>query len=211
MFGTSNPIASQAACRGKPTAWFFEGEWELSYTKGMARARVLCDDCPVSAACLDLAMEHEARSAETHRFGIFGGMTPHQRFSLERRGQEVACPVCSELRDPVLLRDGDLSCINCGYSGEMAPIPNRGDQWTPRHTTLAEEVIAWMVENVEPDGEVLSAAKLSRKMSVRVNDMRRVYEALIADHVMELVGTKLLRRATGATRGWIPPHLRVSH
>lgn len=70
---------NQANCVGKPADWLFPDEElvnrdRVNYTYGLA----LCQGCPVRAECLDYAMtwEKDAR----WRFGVWGGMTPHQRW-----------------------------------------------------------------------------------------------------------------------------------
>lgn len=206
-------LVKEAACHGQPLGLFFESDWfkyGIAYSVALPKAREFCDDCPVRAACLAMAADAEFNNADQHRAGIFGSMTPHQRYSLEKRGVGLSCSTCGEKYDPVLLRKGDLSC-SCGPK-HMPLIPDRGDQWTPRHTDLAQNTIAWLVESIEPDAEAPMAAKLARKMGVRVNDLRRVYVALLEDRILEeTIDGKLVRRTSAsASQGWLPPHLRVS-
>jgi hypothetical protein len=205
-------LVTEAACNEQPTELFFEDDWfkaHIAYSVALPKAREFCDGCPVRVACLAMEADAEHGNADHHRAGIFAGMTPHQRYSLETRGVGLSCPTCDDKYDPVLLRKGDLSC-SCGPK-HMPPIPDRGDQWMLRHTDLAHNTIAWLVENIEPDCEAPTADKLARKMDVRVKDLRRVYQALLDDQLLELVNGKLVRRADAtAARGWVPPHLRVS-
>lgn len=206
-------LSKEAVCNGRPTWKFFEDSWfqrKIPYNEGLSGAREDCDVCPVRGACLAMEMEAEQGAAIDHRAGVFGGMTPQQRYSLERRGQEPRCTLCDALRDPVKLRNGDLSCAACGVQGEMLPIPDRGDEWTPRHTEMARSVIAWLVENVQVDGEVPTNGRLARQLGLRVNDMRRVYEALEADQILENVEGTIVRRGLySSARGWVPRHLRI--
>jgi hypothetical protein len=203
----------ERACKDESSRTFFPDTWQddkIPFTLGLGRARNICSGCPVRAACLAMEMEAEASASIDHRFGIFGGFTPQQRYSLEKRGQGVECTLCGALRDPNELRAGQLTCRSCGVQGEMLPLPDHGDQWTDRHTKMAETVIAWLVENVEPDGLAPTSAQLSRKLSLRVNDMRRVYAALEADQILEATEAGIVRRATAsATKGWAPRHLRI--
>lgn len=196
-------LSKEAACAGRPTAMFFEDSWhkrKLPHSTGLMLAREVCDTCPVRGACLAMEMELEQGAAIDHRAGIFAGTTPQQRYSLERR------EVDWNGSDPTLLRDGIL-----GNGSTMLPIPDRGDAWTPRHTVMAQDVIAWLVENVQVDGEVPTSGRLARQLGIRVNDLRRVYEALEADQILERIGKDtIVRRAQyTSAKGWVPPHLRI--
>lgn len=83
---TEEPWQEQAACKGKPLAWFFptaEGETG-------AQAREVCASCPVRAECL---ADH---LWEDH--GIWGGTSVDERDKL-RKGQRrpyrwLACASC---------------------------------------------------------------------------------------------------------------------
>ena len=77
-----------AACIGKPPHWFFpddNGEANRS-RDGYLYALAVCRHCPVREACLDYAMaaERDAR----WRFGVFGGMTPHERWIHDPRWRD---------------------------------------------------------------------------------------------------------------------------
>lgn len=181
-----------ALCNGTNTDIFFEDRWadkRIPFTKGLEKARTFCDACPVRRECLAAEMEYEKGMLWTHRAGIYGGLTPAQRFSLEKRGTDY-----SEA-DPVELRRS---------------IPDRGDQWEERHTALARDIITWLVEHTPEGLEVPSAAKLSRILGSRVNDVRRVYQALQEDQIIvRTEGGALIRRAHAASaRKYLPPHLR---
>lgn len=84
-------------------------------------ARALCDRCGERRECLDAEMRHEVGTIESQRFGIYGGLTPEQRYTLERRGDSWRC-WCGELRDPIDLRAGVLACARCDRSGETLPL-----------------------------------------------------------------------------------------
>lgn len=195
-------IRKEAACDGRPTWRFFEDSWhqmKIPYADGLAWAREDCDTCQVRGACLAMEMELEQGAAIDHRAGVFGGMTPQQRYSLERREVDWAGS------DPTLLRQGILA-----NGSSMAPIPDRGDAWTPRHTAMAQDVIAWLVENVQVDGEVPTSGRLARQLGLRVGDLRRIYEALEADQLLENVDGTIVRRVQyRSASGWVPPHLRI--
>lgn len=194
-------LVKEAACNGRPTWKFFEDAWfarKIPYKVALLAAREDCVICPVRVACLEMAMDAEQGAAIDHRAGVFGGFTPQMRYSLERRDVEW------HGGDPTVLAQGFLP-----DGSRMAPIPDRGDDWTPRHTEMARTVIAFLVDNIEVDGEVPTNGRLARQLGLRVNDMRRVYEALEADQILENVEGKLVRRGLyGSARGWVPPHLR---
>lgn len=56
------------------------GEYELFFSElksKVAKAKAICDSCPVSSACLEFALDNE------EEFGTFGGYTAEERKSLE--------------------------------------------------------------------------------------------------------------------------------
>jgi WhiB family transcriptional regulator, redox-sensing transcriptional regulator len=71
----------QAACRQYDNVLFFgeEGESELEKQAREARAKSVCQRCPVSEPCLEFAME------TNQKYGIWGGLTDKERASLKRR------------------------------------------------------------------------------------------------------------------------------
>jgi hypothetical protein len=205
-----SPTKVEAACADAPLAVFYEDLWEASYTLALTEARdVYCDNCPVRKACLKQACELEKGETAENRAGIFAGFTPQQRHALGKRGQSLSCAECGQAYDPTELRTGTLRC-RCGKR-DIAPIPDRGDQWTPRHTKLARMTISWLSEHVEVGGDVPAPLALSRQLKVGVKDLRRVYRALVEDHVLlkdDDEGYRRRKSAASAKR-WTPPHLRV--
>ena len=72
----------QAACRGYDNLLFFgpdQGESELEKQSREARAKAICQRCPVAEPCLEFAME------TNQKYGIWGGLTDKERASLKRR------------------------------------------------------------------------------------------------------------------------------
>lgn len=70
---------NQANCGGSdPTIMFPDDELvnrdRVDYTYALA----LCSGCPVKKLCLNYAMHWEKDAR--WRFGVWGGMTPHQRW-----------------------------------------------------------------------------------------------------------------------------------
>lgn len=53
--------------------------------EGRKAAVELCNRCPVQPQCLADAMAREHGSGLTSRFGIYGGLTERQRYTLYRR------------------------------------------------------------------------------------------------------------------------------
>lgn len=67
----------QAACAGQDPELFFAEHATGSYTE----ARTICATCPVTAECLAWAVNTNTK------FGLWGGLTPHQRQHLRRRSR----------------------------------------------------------------------------------------------------------------------------
>lgn len=63
-----------AACRGKGTRYFFP-----ETPDDLARARAICDKCPVWAECLEYAGSNPSLK------GVWGGLTEGERRELRRR------------------------------------------------------------------------------------------------------------------------------
>lgn len=181
-----------ALCNGADPDIFFEDAWtrkHIPFNKALEKARGFCDNCPVRSKCLTDEMDYEKGALPSHRAGVYGGMTPHQRHSLEKRGTRYV------EADPVDLRRN---------------IPDRGDQWEERHTALAREIITWLVEHTPEGMEVPSATKLSRILGGRLNDVRRVYQALQEDQIIVRTdkGSLVRKSSATATKKYLPKHLR---
>src|ERR671918_496171 len=72
----------QAACRDYDNILFFgpdQGESEIEKQAREARAKMVCQGCPVAEPCLEFAME------TNQKYGIWGGLTDKERASLKRR------------------------------------------------------------------------------------------------------------------------------
>lgn len=72
----------QAACRAYENTLFFgpdSSESELEKQGREARAKAICQTCPVLEPCLEFAME------TNQKYGIWGGLTDKERASLKRR------------------------------------------------------------------------------------------------------------------------------
>lgn len=205
-----------AQCKGRPHRIFYEDIWPnpevtlMPDVKALERAREhFCSRCPVRPECFVLAMDAEKRETVFQRSGLYGGLTPHQRHSLEKRGVDARC-ICGAPRDPDDLRQGKIRCNEaCGINNETMPtLPDRGDEWMGRHTILAQKVVAWLVENIPLDNPIPTPSRLSKTLSARVSDMRRVYSALLADGSIANEDGVLVRRSCGTVNNWLPPHLR---
>ncbi len=66
----------QAACRNKPVEWWFPDK-EGSH-HAYARARLICNACPVSVECLNYAIDNRIM------FGMFGGRSAKERDEIRR-------------------------------------------------------------------------------------------------------------------------------
>lgn len=203
-----------APCLGS-TRVFFEdvygpgGEDERD-PAALAVAVALCAACDVRRSCAVDVLEQEAGLPPQDRFGVCAGMTPEQRYSMEQRGT-LRCG-CGHLRDPLDLIDGHFICPRCKIDRMVPGIDADGDRWRKRHTTLARKVMAWMRENVLVHQVMPPPTHLAKDMACRVQDMIRVYEALVADGTLEAgTGRKpKYRRAAKVgviTDDWLPEHL----
>lgn len=93
---TSDPLAWQddgAACLGHPTEWWYletandgrPGGHDAESLADARRAVDICETCPVQAACLAYALDHE-------KFGIWGGLNANERRRLKRRQRDAGRP-----------------------------------------------------------------------------------------------------------------------
>lgn len=53
-------------------------------------ARPICAGCPVRAECLEFALDAEAGATPSHRAGIYGGLSPRQRYAVYRERLQAA-------------------------------------------------------------------------------------------------------------------------
>jgi WhiB family redox-sensing transcriptional regulator len=76
----------QAACRPYDSEMFFPVR-SPNRNKDTAKAKAVCDKCPVREECLQAAMDGR------EKIGIWGGLTPEERARLHRRGRRAASVV----------------------------------------------------------------------------------------------------------------------
>jgi hypothetical protein len=124
-------------------------------------------------------MTDEANRPLEDRDGVFAGMTPGQRYSLERRGT-TRC-LCGHVRDPIELVDGILACEACGTTATVPAIPLQGDRWAKRHTTLARKLVGWLIEETLDDTKLPQPSAMVEILGSSIHDVIRVYEGLVAD------------------------------
>lgn len=205
---------ASAPCLGS-TRVFFEDVYGPGCEEGRDEAALdiaiaLCGGCPVRRSCAVDALEQEDGLGPTERFGVCAGMTPEQRYSLAERGT-LRCG-CGHLRDPLDLVVGHFKCPRCKIDRIVPGIDPNGDRWRKRHTTLARKVMAYMVEHVEVGKLMPPPTHLAKDMKCRIQDMIRVYEALVADGTL-IAGRgrkPTYRRAAKVgviTDTWLPDHL----
>lgn len=80
----------EAACVGVAPRVFFPTEGQT-----YDAARSVCGRCPVSAECLDFALEVEARCGMAERHGMYGGITLSARYKMRRKTE--VCRVCGDV------------------------------------------------------------------------------------------------------------------
>lgn len=73
----------EAACSSVPEAvadrvFFSTDPRDRSYAVGV------CEGCPVREACLRMALDAERGTGVYERHGVFGGLTPIERFRLQK-------------------------------------------------------------------------------------------------------------------------------
>lgn len=75
-----------AACRGVSDA---DAVFFPASRNGYARARKVCTTCPVVAQCREWQLHFEAETPYQFRYGMFGALTPAERFrtSQDRAGR----------------------------------------------------------------------------------------------------------------------------
>ena len=76
---------ARAACKGVPT-WIFFPERFGGGAAPYAMAKKVCDGCNYRFECLQLCLQET--DEEMDRWGVFGGLDPHERLMV-RRGYTV--------------------------------------------------------------------------------------------------------------------------
>lgn len=211
--GMTTDWMDRAVCGGLTHPVFFGDVWDDADEQhgpqhdpeALAAAREVCDRCPVRRQCFAEAMHEELGVGAMFRYGVFAGTTPLQRWSIEHRGCQ-ACPVCGTGLDPNSLRAGEIVCPEeCAIERQVPVIPDAGDRWTRRHTTLARKVVRWLIEEVEVGGPVPRPTALAETWKDRRTDMTRVYEALVTDGTLGYDAKGYTRRVTTVGAGpWEP-------
>jgi hypothetical protein len=207
----------RAACTGLPTSMFFEDIWPEDEegeplptdTEALERARAVCASCPVRLQCHLAAMSEEDGAADSRRFGLRGGITPSQRYSVWRR-DSVRCERCGETYDPLGLVAGEAVC-ECGFFSEPR-IPDDGDEWYPRHDALLQRLVDHLLETTVPGDRILPPYRMLEALGHRrKDDMPLVYQRLIDDGLIEKGegrGEYYRRAGKGALVRWLPPARR---
>lgn len=74
---------AQGACRGEDSTLFYYEDNERGPSKDsrIAQAKAICDTCKVKTECLEFALQID------ERYGIWGGTTPEERYTIKRRRQ----------------------------------------------------------------------------------------------------------------------------
>lgn len=76
-----NDWTRQAACADPDSVLMFPDEWNK---EAVAEAKAVCEQCPVREVCLDAAMDRG------ERFGVWGGLSAEERWSLHRQAVRKA-------------------------------------------------------------------------------------------------------------------------
>ena len=75
-------------CVGASTETMFPEQCIITSERVFREALDLCKNCVVRLECLQFAMEME--SGQRCRYGVWGGMTPRQRWSMWRDAENPA-------------------------------------------------------------------------------------------------------------------------
>jgi hypothetical protein len=207
---------ARSACVGLPSGIFFEDIWSTGDEQdgpldraAYERARAVCALCPVRVDCYLSAMAEEGGAAENRRFGVRGGATPEQRYSIWRR-DSLRCMTCNEAYDPLGLVAGEAVC-ECGEYSEPV-IPPEGDTWYPRHDGLLQRLVDHLLATTKPGDRILPPYRMLEALGHRrKDDMPLVYERLIADGLIERGegrGVYFRRAGKNALAKWRPPARR---
>jgi hypothetical protein len=206
----------RAACADLPGAWFFDAIWEPGEevdaamdAEALERAERICAGCPVRVDCHVAALTEEGGAAENRRYGVRGGITPAQRYSVWRR-DSARCDRCGEVFDPLGLVAGEVVC-GCGEFSEPT-IPATGDEWYPRHDGLLARLTEYLLKHTEPGDRILPPYRMLEALGHRrKDDMPLVYQRLVDDGLIsrgEARGVYYRLAAPGALRRWRPPARR---
>lgn len=205
---------TKASCLGVDSDVFFDDVWPTvpgDETDGelvpgaLARAKAVCAGCPVRIPCHETAMAEEAGASIKNRYGVRGGITGAQRYSIWRR-DNMRCEQCGETFDPLGLVAGEAVC-SCG-SGTEVPIQDTGDRWYPRHDDLLRKLIDYLLRETKPGDRVLPPYQMLRALGHRrKDDMPLLYARLLDDGMLEQgPGRGEWYRAAGnkAMAKWVP-------
>lgn len=190
--------------------YYDEDEPWLCDLEALESAVTLCRACPVRRECAVDIINQENGIARGGRYGVTAGMTPPQRWSVERRG--VLRCACGHVRDPIDLVAGRLHCPKCDIDRSVPSIPVMGDRWAKRHTTIARKLVPWITQHVPIGEDMPTPTELSQQMDLSIHDILCVYEGFVADGTLSASTGK---RPTytrvgklGAARSWAPAHMK---
>jgi len=124
-------------CTREPEVWFDSETFE--------DAVAVCATCPGKARCLEIALGRERNLVAGSRWGVWGGLTPEERFQADRATR--TCAVCgNHVRWGHNVHDGECS-RTWAYMKAQAKTGNMragarpshliADADDPRHGTMA--------------------------------------------------------------------------
>lgn len=85
-----DPVAPEAwrlraACRGKPTDWWFPEQGQPSFVDGQPSARAICERCPVQPECL-----HYSTVDHYEKWGVWAGLNESERRRIRSRRRRTS-------------------------------------------------------------------------------------------------------------------------
>ena len=101
----------------RPNAGRVPRSLEQSIDRATAKAKAVCDGCPVRSECLDYAI------ANREPFGVWGGMTTRERVAeIDRRHEERLAAVRSEYYPPAVV-EAEAYAPRNAVEAEAYPTP----------------------------------------------------------------------------------------
>lgn len=112
-------MTTKLPCAAGPEFWFPKSSAKSSELQANEARHICRTRCPIVFECLEQALKAEGGCATDGRSGIFGGMTPKERYNLHRvrvkNGTATAntAPCGTNRGYRRHLRDGEKACQPC--------------------------------------------------------------------------------------------------
>lgn len=163
---------TRAKCLDQP--WDYapgESGFERRLERDAEGAAARCEGCPVKAECLAQAMRDEKGKPARLRAGIWGGLTPKQRVTLELANEECAAGHKGRIRIYTSTRGRTVSCLECRKIAQR----ERDKEITERRRAklLSEGCGTHGPEHVKEDSRGVLACFECRRIALAEGNKRR--------------------------------------